>query len=108
MAGAAMVLGLAVLGVGGPAAALPPPAPAATREPVPAPTITLGFDDGTADHLGVARMLDERRLLGVFYVNSGRLDHPKHLTWEQVRQMQRAGHEIGGHTVSHLQLSEQD
>jgi peptidoglycan/xylan/chitin deacetylase (PgdA/CDA1 family) len=111
MAGAAMVLGLSVLTLGGLTAghaASPPPAPAPTRSPLPAPVITLGFDDGTDDHLGIARILGRQKLPGVFYVNSGRLGDPKYLSLEQVRQMQRDGHEIGGHTVFHLQLSQQD
>jgi Polysaccharide deacetylase len=84
--------------------------PATTSPPAPrrTPTVTLGFDDGTADHFAVAKILDGLHLKGVFYVNSGRLDNPKYLTMNQVRQMQRDGHEIGGHTVYHLHLSQQD
>jgi peptidoglycan/xylan/chitin deacetylase (PgdA/CDA1 family) len=93
------------------ASASPPAAaPSHTSAPPPrgTPTITLGFDDGTADHFAVAKMLDRLHLKGVFYVNSGRLDNPKYLTMNQVRQMQRDGHEIGGHTVYHLHLAQQD
>ncbi|WP_433304337.1 polysaccharide deacetylase family protein [Actinoplanes sp. CA-030573] len=72
------------------------------------PTITLAFDDGTSDHAGAARLLEGQGLRGVFYVNSGRLGLPGYLTTGQALQMQQRGHEIGGHTVFHLRLSQQD
>lgn len=88
------------------ASAVPWAGPAAT--PARTPTITLEFDDGTDDHFGVAKFLGRQKLPAVFYVNSGRLGNPKFLTLDQVRQIQRYGHEVGGHTVFHLRLSEQD
>jgi len=75
----------------------------------PRTVVTLGFDDGTADHFAVASELASFGLRGTFYVNSGRLGTgPKYLTMAQVQQMQAQGHEIGGHTVFHLHLSQQD
>ncbi|WP_430640890.1 polysaccharide deacetylase family protein [Couchioplanes caeruleus] len=85
-------------------------APSDDRSPDQAstPTITLGFDDGTADHLEAGTMLAARGLKGVFYVNSGRLGGEKYLSVGQVQQLQSMGHEVGGHTAFHLHLSQQD
>jgi peptidoglycan/xylan/chitin deacetylase (PgdA/CDA1 family) len=40
-----------------------------------------------------------------FFVNSGLINHPGHLTWQGLRMMQSFGFEIGGDTVDHLRLT---
>ncbi|MDI9579217.1 MAG: polysaccharide deacetylase family protein [Thermobispora sp.] len=89
----------AALAVGIPAAASAEPA--AARQTV----VALTFDDGTADHARVAKMLRERGLRGTFYVNSGRLGRRGYLTAADLRSMAKAGHEIGGHTREHVRLA---
>lgn len=70
-----------------------------------APTIvTFGFDDGTADHYDIQDLLAERGVKATFFVNSGKIGDPGHLTYDQLRAMQAAGHEIGGHTINHTNL----
>jgi peptidoglycan/xylan/chitin deacetylase (PgdA/CDA1 family) len=68
------------------------------------PTVVLSFDDSTADHVKVASMLKARGLKGTFYVNSGRLGEPGHLTVAGLRAIAKAGNEIGGHTLQHPHL----
>jgi peptidoglycan/xylan/chitin deacetylase (PgdA/CDA1 family) len=72
-----------------------------SRSPV---TVSLTFDDGTSDHLEAAEILADHDLTGTFYVNSSRLDAAGRLTTGQVRDLQTAGNEIGGHTVTHADL----
>lgn len=68
--------------------------------------VSLTFDDGTADHLSAGRLLAEHGLAGTFFVNSSRVGTGiGTLAWEGVAELARAGHEIGGHTADHVDLS---
>jgi peptidoglycan/xylan/chitin deacetylase (PgdA/CDA1 family) len=93
---ATAVLAAAALALAGALAA-----PAAHAAPV---TVTLEFDDGLAEHAQAAQTLQAHGLRGVFYINSGRLDTPGYLTTAQALAIQAAGHEIGGHTLTHQHL----
>lgn len=66
--------------------------------------VSLTFDDGTSDHVQAAQILSSHGLPGVFYINSSRMGMSGYLTTAQALQMQAAGHEIAGHTVSHANL----
>src|SRR5690348_206328 len=69
--------------------------------------LSLTFDDGTADHLDAARLLAERGFAATFYVNSARVGvDSTHVDWPQLDEMAAAGHEIGGHTANHIDLSQ--
>ncbi|HXH97210.1 MAG TPA: polysaccharide deacetylase family protein [Gaiellaceae bacterium] len=68
--------------------------------------ISLTFDDGTADQLSAARLLAERGLAATFYVNSGRVgSDSSYLDWGDLAEVAAAGHEIGSHTVDHVDLT---
>nr|WP_189180610.1 polysaccharide deacetylase family protein [Microbispora rosea] len=84
------------------------PAHTARREARAArvPTVVLTFDDGTSDHLAVAKMLSRRGLKGTFYVSSARLGTRGFLSVSALRAIAKAGHEIGGHTLHHEHLTE--
>lgn len=66
--------------------------------------VTLGFDDGRASHRNAQRLLDAHGLSGTFYVNSARLGEPQYLTLDEVHGLQDGGHEVGGHTLDHVDL----
>jgi peptidoglycan/xylan/chitin deacetylase (PgdA/CDA1 family) len=69
--------------------------------------VSLTFDDGRASQELAGRLLAEHGLSGTFYVNSGKVgEEPRHLTWDQVDALAAGGHEIGGHTVNHPDLTE--
>jgi peptidoglycan/xylan/chitin deacetylase (PgdA/CDA1 family) len=76
----------------------------------PAETIvSLTFDDTLADQLLARPMLETRGLRATFYLNSSRLggvglDASAYMTTEDARALLAAGHEIGGHTISHLAM----
>jgi peptidoglycan/xylan/chitin deacetylase (PgdA/CDA1 family) len=72
-------------------------------------TVTFDFDGNTTDQLAAANILQSLGMQAVFYVNSGRLDTGgEYLSTGQVRSLQDGGNEIGGHTVSHVRLSDLD
>ncbi|WP_189245928.1 polysaccharide deacetylase family protein [Streptosporangium pseudovulgare] len=80
---------------------------AGTRAPKRAGAIvSLTFDDGDATHPAVARMLERHGMRGTFYVNTGTVGHELKLTRRGLAAIARAGHEIGGHTLTHLRLPE--
>ncbi|WP_158501993.1 polysaccharide deacetylase family protein [Vitiosangium sp. GDMCC 1.1324] len=67
--------------------------------------VSLNFDDGLATQLSAAAMLVARGMRGTFFINSAPLGTSGHLTLAQVRGLQDAGHEIGGHTLTHPHLT---
>jgi peptidoglycan/xylan/chitin deacetylase (PgdA/CDA1 family) len=89
---------------------LPAPVPASAAQ-LPAavrahrPTVvTLSFDDGTADQFAAARILHGYGLAGTFFVITGAVGAPHYMSLAELRWLAAAGDEIGGHTVSHLDL----
>lgn len=67
--------------------------------------MSLTFDDGTRDHIDVARLLADRGLTATFYVSSAIVgSSPEWLTWDEVSEIAALGHEIGGHTSNHPDL----
>jgi peptidoglycan/xylan/chitin deacetylase (PgdA/CDA1 family) len=81
-------------------------------------TLSITFDDGYRDNFEVAvPILQELALPATFFVTSEFIgsDHvpewdrkfliqPGWMDWDQLRQMTAAGFEIGGHTVSHIDM----
>jgi peptidoglycan/xylan/chitin deacetylase (PgdA/CDA1 family) len=77
----------------------------------------LTFDDGYLDaHEVVAPMLDERGVPGVFFLTGGRLGGRLDtwagplplMTAAHASDLARRGHEIGGHSMTHVQLTRID
>lgn len=67
--------------------------------------IVLSFDDALVEHHQVATDLSTLNTKGVFYINSGRIGTPNYLTLSQLQSIYALGHEIGGHTLTHANLS---
>jgi len=66
--------------------------------------VSLTFDDTYDDHYDFVRpVLDG--IPATFYVNSPRLGAAGYMTESEVHELQRAGHEIGSHTLHHLHLA---
>ncbi len=75
-------------------------------KPLPERTVVLTFDDGYASHLElVAPLLVRHRFSGTFFVPTGCIDRPGHLTWDQLRRLVFLGMEIGAHGISHRPLT---
>ena len=68
--------------------------------------VTLTFDDGLKDHLLVAApLLEQHGWRGVFNIVIDRVGKDeRHVTWDDVRELIRRGHEITTHTVTHTNL----
>lgn len=95
------------------AAALATAAPAPARDDAvkataghPRTFVTLEFDVATADQARALPLLARYGMKGTFFVNSGLINKPGHLTWDQLRHMQAIGHEIAGQTISHAKLTD--
>jgi len=84
--------------------------------PMPPRTVAVTFDDCYRDNLFAARVLAEHGLPAAFFVptayvgadhvfpwDRGRPAMPN-LTWDDLREMAGLGHDIGSHTVTHLNL----
>jgi peptidoglycan/xylan/chitin deacetylase (PgdA/CDA1 family) len=67
--------------------------------------VSLTFDDATADHFEAGRLLSEFGQRGTFYANSNLVGKEGRLDWASVAELAAAGHEIGGHTCDHVDLS---
>ncbi len=72
----------------------------------PVTAVSLTFDDGDADQAMAARILAEHQLPGTFYIITGAIGSPGYLTLADIRGLAAQGNEIGGHTVSHLDLTQ--
>jgi peptidoglycan/xylan/chitin deacetylase (PgdA/CDA1 family) len=77
------------------------PADAATNT-----VVSFTFDDGTASHPATATMLQSRGMRGTYYINSGLVGSSSYyLNWSQIHGIAAGGHEIGGHTLTHADLT---
>lgn len=71
--------------------------------------ISLTYDDGMlCQYTDIAPELEKRGLRGTFWIIAANMDKddPGYpwMTWEQVADLSRRGHEIGNHTFSHPNL----
>jgi peptidoglycan/xylan/chitin deacetylase (PgdA/CDA1 family) len=74
-----------------------------------APTyVSLEFDDGTADQLQAAGLLEAHGMRGTFFPNSARVGKAGRLSWSELQALQARGHEIAGHTKTHAHLTALD
>jgi peptidoglycan/xylan/chitin deacetylase (PgdA/CDA1 family) len=67
--------------------------------------VSLTFDDGRISDATAAEMLAKHGLRGTFFINSGTIDTAGYLTRSNLKAMASSGNEIGGHTVTHPDLS---
>ncbi|NTX39834.1 polysaccharide deacetylase family protein [Myxococcus sp. CA033] len=68
--------------------------------------VSLNFDDCLATQTTGAALMEARGMRGTFYVHSTRMGLSGRLTLAQVQALRDAGHEIGGHTLTHPHLTE--
>ena len=68
--------------------------------------VVLTFDDGYADQYTYALPLLHRfGDAATFYIVTGNVDMPRHLTWDQLDVMQSLGQDIAAHGMAHDDLS---
>ena len=78
----------------------------AAAGPTPARTIvSLEFDHATSDELPGIALAAGHGMRVTLFALSGRLGTPGYMTAGRLRALQRAGDEVGGHTIDHPDLS---
>ena len=74
---------------------------------LPAKPVILTFDDGyETNYTELLPILEERGLKATVFMVGNSIGREKYLSWEQLREMQHRGIEIGSHTANHLPLTE--
>jgi peptidoglycan/xylan/chitin deacetylase (PgdA/CDA1 family) len=69
------------------------------------PLITVSFDDGDESVYKYALpLLQKYGIHSTQYVLGGTADEPEYVSWAQIAEMQKAGHEIACHTMTHKNL----
>ena len=80
-------------------------------ESLPAKSVIISFDDGWSAQEGVVRAeLEPRGLHAVFFVYTAAVgatpNNSGYISWQQLRILESAGHEVQSHTVSHGRLAD--
>ena len=71
-----------------------------------APAVALTFDDGrVSDYTEVLPLMLEHGVVAEFFVNPGTIGRPRFLTWDQAREMARAGMRFQSHGYDHVYLT---
>jgi peptidoglycan/xylan/chitin deacetylase (PgdA/CDA1 family) len=63
--------------------------------------IDFSFDDGHKLDLRVAEVLNRYDIKAVFYIVLDWIGRDRFLTWEDIKELDKQGHKIGSHTMSH-------
>ncbi len=71
----------------------------------PVTVVSLTFDDANTNQMTAATILNKYDVDGTFFINSGFVGAPGYLTLANLQTLKSAGHEIGGHTLSHPDLT---
>jgi peptidoglycan/xylan/chitin deacetylase (PgdA/CDA1 family) len=77
----------------------------------PRPTaISLTFDDGLVSQYRLRTILSTHQARGSFFIPSGAVDAAEQgtMTWAQIHNLAADGHDIGGHTRDHVDLTTAD
>ncbi len=69
--------------------------------------VALTFDDGYREHLTIARYLARRGIRATFFVITGLREYMGRelLGPSEIKEIASMGHEIGSHTVTHIDMS---
>jgi peptidoglycan/xylan/chitin deacetylase (PgdA/CDA1 family) len=78
--------------------------PVLTAHAVTPVVVTIGFDDGTADQFAARKVLFDHGMNATFFINSGFIGDPDHMSVAQLTALESDGNEIGGHTIDHANI----
>jgi peptidoglycan/xylan/chitin deacetylase (PgdA/CDA1 family) len=67
--------------------------------------VSFTFDDGWKTDLQASSLLAAHGMRGTFYVSSNAVGREGYVTWDELAAIQGGGHEIGGHTLDHVDLT---
>ncbi len=80
--------------------AIPSGSPAKPQDTI----VSLTFDDGDSDNFKIGSVLKQYGLHATFYIPSGLVGRPDHMTWMELQTLRDNGNEIGGHTLDHVNI----
>lgn len=84
-------------------------APRAAPKLFEEPIVSVTFDDGWESiYRHAAPVLEKYGIRTTQYILSGQFDHYNYLSEEQVLSLQKAGHDIQSHTITHSDLRRMD
>jgi peptidoglycan/xylan/chitin deacetylase (PgdA/CDA1 family) len=67
--------------------------------------VAFTFDDGLNDHIEYAvPILEKYGYRGIFCIITDRVGKDGYMTWDNVRELVRRGHEVAAHSISHKNL----
>jgi peptidoglycan/xylan/chitin deacetylase (PgdA/CDA1 family) len=73
--------------------------------PLPPKPIIISVDDGYVDDIRtILPDLERWHMVATFFVITGRMDEPGFLSASQIRELDRAGMDVGDHTAHHVEL----
>jgi peptidoglycan/xylan/chitin deacetylase (PgdA/CDA1 family) len=67
--------------------------------------VSFTFDDGWKTDVQASSLLAAHGMRGTFYVISNVVGNEGYVTWDDLAAIQAGGHEIGGHTLDHVDLT---
>lgn len=74
-------------------------------ESLPEKPIIINFDDGWENqYLNAFPILKDKKLIATFFVYTNSLGHERFMTWDEIKELSRAGMTIGSHTETHPYL----
>lgn len=81
---------------------------ASTAEGASRTFVSLTFDDGDKSQELAGQLMRSHGLHGTFYINTGLVDaeNAYFMTWPQILRLHAEGHDIGGHTSTHINLTD--
>jgi peptidoglycan/xylan/chitin deacetylase (PgdA/CDA1 family) len=72
---------------------------------LPSKPIIISVDDGYVDDVTrILPALEQFHMVATFFVITGRMTEPGFLTADQIRELDRAGMDVGDHTAHHVDL----
>ncbi len=78
-----------------------------TSQQRPAKHVALTFDDGNKDnYTNAMSALDQWGFKGIFFIVTDWVGKPGFMSWDEIRDLEKHGHIIGSHTLTHRFLTE--
>lgn len=75
-------------------------------KPLPKKSVILTFDDGWENQYNYAfPLLKKYSMTGTFFIFTNAIGHKNFMSWDQIKELDKAGMTIGGHSKTHPYLT---